>query len=241
MEPFPFIKNNINTNIINANNVTKLKIGLFGGSFNPAHEGHVYISIQAINKLYLNYIVWLISPQNPLKILDISNTLNKRVEYAKSLIKKNIKAISNTKCESTKNRSNIKNTNIIVSDIEQKLKTNYTEETIIKLINLYPNVEFVWIMGADNMVQIHKWKNWKNIFKMVNVAVFDREGYSTIALESNAAQIIGSPVILNCDVDIPVINMESDNKLKKYKQWYFIKIRNKNISSSDIRKLVNVF
>ena len=145
----------------------KMKVGLLGGSFNPAHEGHLHISKLALKNLGLDYVIWLVSPQNPLKILDIKNTLDNRLKQAKSLAANN---------------------KIIVSDIEKHFSSTYTYNTIRELKKLYPEVKFYWLMGADNMVQFSQWQNWQDIIKNVQLCVFDRDDFAQTALSSEVAQ-----------------------------------------------------
>jgi nicotinate-nucleotide adenylyltransferase len=188
-------------------NEQELRIGLLGGSFNPAHSGHIHISLEAIRLLNLDYVVWLVSPQNPLKKLDISDSLGKRLDYAKMLVR---------------------HPKVIVSDLEKYLPTNYTADTIAILRSLYPAVKFVWMMGADNMLQIHKWYNWQSIFNSVFIAVFDREEYedSVIACEANKCY--------------NALEMRMDD-LKNYSlepsAWYFFKIKKSSMSSTHLREL----
>lgn len=151
----------------------KMKVGLLGGSFNPAHEGHLHISNLALEKLGLDYVVWLVSPQNPLKTLDVSETLDERVEQAKGLA----------------------NDKIIVSDIERYFGSPYTFNTINELKKLYPEVKFYWLMGADNMVQFSKWQRWEDIINNVQLCIFDRDAFAQAALASDVAQKYPGKVI----------------------------------------------
>ncbi len=144
----------------------KLKIGLLGGSFNPAHAGHINISNTVRKALQLDQIWWLVSPQNPLKSTDDMMSFEARYQSAENLIKHN---------------------KIIVSDIEKVFKTRYTIDTIKKLKQRFPHIDFVWIIGADNLVNFHKWKNWQQIFALIKVIVYDRGTYSYKALSSITA------------------------------------------------------
>ena len=183
------------------------RIGLLGGSFNPAHSGHLHISEEAIRLLNLDYVLWLVSPQNPLKSLDIRDSLSQRVCYAKLLVK---------------------NSKIIVSDIEKNLPTNYTADTIKILKETYPKIKFVWLMGADNMVEVHRWYNWHNIFQDVFVAVFDRAEFKNAVIASEASQCYSQ-------LDI---SMED---FKKYSlepgAWYFFQIQKSSMSSTNLRNV----
>lgn len=143
------------------------RIGLLGGSFNPAHEGHRHISLLALNKLQLDEIWWLVSPQNPLKPASGMAPLCERLARA---------------AEVARDRR------IKVTGIETALGTRYTADTIAALRRRFPRLRFVWLMGADNLAQIPRWERWTDIFESVPIAVFDRPAYSLSALKSKAAQ-----------------------------------------------------
>jgi nicotinate-nucleotide adenylyltransferase len=144
------------------------RIGLLGGSFNPAHAGHLHISRQLRKRLDLDQVWWLVSPQNPLKPARDMASLAKRLQGAKAVAKSD--------------------RHIVVTDIETGLGTQYTADTIEALVRRAPGVRFVWLMGADNLVQIAQWRRWQDIFKAVPVAVYDRPGYTLRASVSKAAQ-----------------------------------------------------
>ena len=143
------------------------RIGLLGGSFNPAHEGHLYISTQALRRLRLDEVIWLVSPQNPLKPTSGMAPLSERLSAASKLVEGH---------------------RIRATDIEKQLGTVYTAETLLKLKKCYPGVHFVWLMGADNFLQIGRWYNWRTIFRSVPVAIFSRPKYSRRAKTSKAAR-----------------------------------------------------
>ncbi|MEK9671119.1 MAG: nicotinate-nucleotide adenylyltransferase [Rhodospirillaceae bacterium] len=143
------------------------RIGLLGGSFNPAHKGHRQISLEALKRLNLDAVWWLVSPQNPLKSTDGMAPFGQRIENAKSLAR---------------------HPRIVVTGIESELGTTYTAETLAKLTKRFRDQRFIWLMGADNMVQISRWNRWINIFETVPVAVFNRPSYSLKALSSRAAR-----------------------------------------------------
>lgn len=128
-----------------------MKIGILGGSFNPPHKGHIYISELAIKKLGLNFVWWIPTQKNPLKEA-------KNYEAYVSRIKKCEKLISSS----------------------PKLKIQqfdeiYSEKLVKKLKAKYPNVEFVWIMGSDNLANLHRWKNFKNFISNIKLTIFSRE------------------------------------------------------------------
>ena len=129
------------------------RIGILGGSFNPAHEGHRHISLYALKMLRLDEVWWMVSPQNPLKSTRDMAPLHQRIQSA-------LDASHHPR--------------IRVTDIEQYLNTRYTSDTLKKLKTLYPDTDFVWLMGTDNLRQIHRWQEWQDIFKTVPVCVLDR-------------------------------------------------------------------
>ncbi len=144
-----------------------LRIGLLGGSFNPAHEGHVHASKVALKKLKLDYVWWLVSPQNPLKG------------------KKNMAPLAH-RMASAKKRA--RNKHIRVTDIERALGTRYTVDTLAALKQRFPKVHFVWLMGSDNFVQLPRWRRWKRIFALVPVAVVPRPGTALAVRRCKAAK-----------------------------------------------------
>jgi nicotinate-nucleotide adenylyltransferase len=145
------------------------RIGLLGGSFNPAHSGHLHISLLALKHLALDEIWWLVSPQNPLKPVEGMAPFEVRLEQARRVA-------------ATPPR-------ITVSDLENRLgRSRYTADTLRALRRRFPRLRFVWLMGSDNLVQIPRWERWTEIFKAVPIAVFDRPSYSLKALSGLAAE-----------------------------------------------------
>lgn len=144
------------------------RIGLFGGSFNPAHEGHRQISEEALKRLGLDRVWWLVSPQNPLKSSRDMAPLAERLASAR--------------------RMAAGDRRILVTDLETRLGSAYTADTLAALTRLLPRVRFVWLMGADNLIQVHQWQDWPQIFNRLPVAVFDRPTYSLGALSGKAAR-----------------------------------------------------
>lgn len=147
------------------------RIGLLGGSFNPAHQGHLHISRYAIRTLALDAVWWLVSPQNPLKSSADMAPLDDRMAAADAIVN---------------------DRRIIVTDVEQRLGTRYTVDTIAALKDCFPDKQFVWIMGADNLVQFPRWKSWRALFSSIPIAIFDRAPYSTTALAGQAANVFAS-------------------------------------------------
>ena len=144
------------------------RIGILGGSFNPAHDGHRHISEQAIRLLDLDQVWWLVSPQNPLKSPEGMATIDDRYRSCRDLLGEHDR--------------------IVPTDLEIDLGTRKTAETLPKILDLYPGRRFVWLMGADNLIQIGRWADWTTIFETLPVAVFARPTYSAKALRSKAAQ-----------------------------------------------------
>ena len=142
-------------------------IGLLGGSFDPAHEGHVHITREALKRLGLTRVWWLVSPGNPLKPYPPA-PLELRMERARALVGDDPR--------------------IVVTDLEVRLGTRATADTLDRLRTRYPGVRFVWIMGADNLAQFHRWQRWRHILDTVPVAVMARPGQSLPALTSLAAR-----------------------------------------------------
>ena len=142
------------------------RVGLLGGSFNPAHEGHLHISLFALQRLRLDAVWWLVSPQNPLKSATGMAAFDERFARAELVAQ---------------------DPRIQVSDIELKLGTRYTVDTLRTLCRRHAQHRFVWIMGADNLIQLPRWRNWTSLVDLVPVAVFARPGYSQRSLFGAAA------------------------------------------------------
>jgi len=146
----------------------KTRIGLLGGSFNPAHQGHLHVSREALKRLGLDEIWWLVAPQNPLKPMAGMGKLAERIAGAKAIARHEKR--------------------IRILDLEARLGTHFTADTLAALQKRWPRIEFVWLMGADNLAQIRHWKDWQAIFARVPIAVFARPTYCRTALAELAAQ-----------------------------------------------------
>jgi ribosome silencing factor RsfS/YbeB/iojap/nicotinate (nicotinamide) nucleotide adenylyltransferase len=144
---------------------TRRRIGLLGGSFNPAHDGHRHVSVEALRRLALDEIWWLVSPQNPLKSGDGMEPLATRVAHAKQAAH---------------------HPHIRVDAPELRLGTRYTLDTVRALQRLYPHAHFVWLMGADILPQLVHWAGWRDLFAAIPIAAFARPGWSYAALQSAA-------------------------------------------------------
>jgi nicotinate-nucleotide adenylyltransferase len=142
------------------------RIGILGGSFNPAHAGHRAISLAALDALGLDEVWWLVSPGNPLK-----QTRSDMAPFA-------ARVASATRMA--------RRAPIRVSTIEQRLGTRYTVDTVTRLRRLYPKRHFIWLMGADNLAQFDQWKGWRTIAREVPIAVIARPGYDRDALAAPA-------------------------------------------------------
>jgi nicotinate-nucleotide adenylyltransferase len=181
-------------------------IGLLGGSFDPPHKGHLYISIEAKKVLKLDEIWWLVSPQNPLKISKPA-TYTERLENCYEIIK---------------------GQPIEISEIEKKINSKYTYQSLSYIQNHYKNIKFFWLMGADNLINFHQWQKWRNIFNDISIVVFKRHGYNNKALNSITAKTFTQYQIVN-------------NSLKKLfftktPSWSWINNKEIKISSTEIRK-----
>jgi nicotinate-nucleotide adenylyltransferase len=139
--------------------------GLLGGSFNPAHGGHRRITLFASQALGLDEVWWLVSPGNPLKPQAGMAPLAARLLSA---------------------RADARRARIVPTVIEQKLGTRYTVDTLARLTRRYPKRRFVWLMGADNLAQLHRWKDWRRIARTMPIAVIARPGYDASAMTSPA-------------------------------------------------------
>jgi nicotinate-nucleotide adenylyltransferase len=143
-----------------------MRIGLFGGSFNPPHEAHRAVSLLAMKKLQLDRLWWLVTPGNPLKDTRGLPPLDQRIAEAAALAD---------------------HPRIDVTGFEAVIGTKYSCDTIRFILNEAPGTRFVWIMGADNLKNFHHWKNWRDIFLMLPIAVVDRGGLSLQAASGAAA------------------------------------------------------
>lgn len=141
-------------------------VGLLGGSFDPPHAGHVHITKRALRIFRLDQVWWLVSPGNPLKP-DAPALLARRMAAAKAIMQ---------------------HPRVRVTDIEARLKTRYTAETLVALDRIYPGVSFVWLMGADNLRDFHHWERWDQIMRQVPVGVMARPGDQIAAGLSPAAR-----------------------------------------------------
>ena len=185
-------------------------IGLLGGSFDPAHKGHVHITHEALKRFGLDRVWWLVSPGNPLKANGPA-PMAQRLERARSIMQ---------------------HPRVEVTDIEADLNTRYTAETLMKLRARYPGVRFVWLMGADNLAQLHRWQDWREIMQAVPVGVLARPGDRISARMSPAARIFshariagsashllgGSQAPAWCFVNVPMV-AQSSSAIRAAGRW----------------------
>jgi nicotinate-nucleotide adenylyltransferase len=144
-----------------------MRIGLLGGSFDPPHDAHRQISLTALKRLCLDQVWWLVTPGNPLK--DVANlpSLAERVAMAAGVAR---------------------HPHIAVTGFDGGSRSGYTIDLLTGLKHRFPGVHFVWLMGADNLAQFHRWKAWSEIFASLPIAVLDRPGFRLKARASRAAQ-----------------------------------------------------
>jgi nicotinate-nucleotide adenylyltransferase len=142
-----------------------IRIGLLGGSFNPAHEGHRGISLEALKRLRLHRVWWLVSPQTPLKTTDEMQSYAARFASARRIAD---------------------HPRLVVSDLERRLDTRYTVDTLKRLTERRGH-RFVWLLGADNLAQLPRWHRWRQLVRLAPIAVFDRQPYSYPAMVGQVA------------------------------------------------------
>lgn len=180
-------------------------IGLLGGSFDPAHAGHAHITREALRRFGLDQVWWLVSPGNPLKTRGPA-PMAQRIARARRVMP---------------------DPKVVVTGLEAGLGTRYTAQTLARLKALYPGVRFVWLMGADNLAQFHRWEDWRSILAAVPVGVLARPGHRMVARQAPAAQIFArarlraaQARLLAC-ADLPA--------------WCFVQMPMSDLSSSAIR------
>ena len=180
-------------------------IGLLGGSFDPPHMGHAHITREALKRLGLDRVWWLVSPGNPLKT-EGPAALERRMAEARRVMR---------------------HPRVEVTDIEARIGTRFTAETLERLMALYPGVRFVWLMGADNLATFHHWQRWRWIMEHVPVGVLARPGQRIAARVSPAAaayerfRLKGREASQLCIATPPA--------------WCFLNVPMVDISSSEIR------
>lgn len=180
-------------------------IGLLGGSFDPPHAGHVHITLEALKRFGLDRIWWLVTPGNPLKANGPA-PLARRLEAARALMR---------------------HPRVTVTALEARLGTRFTAETLAVLQGLYPGVRFTWLMGADNLADIHRWEAWPTIFATVPVGVLARPGDPVWARTAKAARLHRAHRLPAASSQLLARSVPP--------VWCYLKMPMMDISSSEIR------
>jgi nicotinate-nucleotide adenylyltransferase len=183
-----------------------LRVGLLGGSFNPAHEGHRYVSIEALRTLQLDQVWWLVSPQNPLKSKAGMAPIGERLEKARKVAR---------------------HPRIKVTTLEGRLHTRYTVDTM-KRLRAWKGYRFVWLLGADNLAQLPRWKQWTELFACCPIAVFERVPYSYRALAGVAALRFANARVGE--------QQARDLAQRPPPGWVYLRLRPHPASSTEIRQ-----
>lgn len=181
------------------------RIGLFGGSFDPAHDGHVHVTHHALRRLRLDQVWWLVTPGNPLKVHGPA-PLDARLARAHALMR---------------------DPRVQITPVEAQLGTRYSADTLEALKRLYPDCRFVWIMGADNLAGFHRWENWRAIMTLMPIAVFARPGQQRAALGSIAARRFAGAQLPEAQA-ARLVTLPPP-------AWSFLRLPMRNISSTHLR------
>ena len=185
-----------------------MRIGHYGGSFNPAHAGHRHVSEMALKRLGLDRVWWIVTPGNPLKDTGELATTAMRVEEAREVAD---------------------HPRIDVTAFEEEIGARYTVDTLTYLKRRYPNVRFVWIMGADNLASFHRWRGWRRIARMMPMAIIDRPGWTLKAIRSRSATALSRAWIAEVDaLALPGL---------KPPAWVFLHGPRSHLSSTQLRQL----
>lgn len=184
------------------------RVGVMGGSFNPPHEGHLIVARTAISRLRLDQLWWLVTPGNPLKTHDGLEPLEDRMRACRALAGHDPR--------------------MVVTGFEGELGGAYTAMTLSFLKRRLPSVNFVWVMGADNLAHFHRWQNWRGIARMMPIAVVDRPSWRFRALSSPAALALQKAAVPEREsVSLPAMLPPA---------WTFLTSKLSNLSSSELRQ-----
>ncbi|WP_373506090.1 nicotinate-nucleotide adenylyltransferase [Aestuariivirga sp.] len=183
------------------------RIGLFGGSFNPAHRGHLMVALYALKKLQLDWVWWLVSPQNPLKDTSETGEYSTRLAYTQAIAR---------------------HPRFVVTDIEKQMGARTTAETLRGLAPVLKRGHFVFIMGADSFANLHRWHDWLEITETLPLAVLARPGYSLRAL--------GGPAATRFDNEQVPSQLAPRLSTMKPPAWCFIPMPLRAESSTAIRR-----
>lgn len=178
-------------------------IGLLGGSFDPAHDGHAHITREALKRMGLDQVWWLVTPGNPLKARQPAPMADRLKQAQRVMCDPRVK----------------------ITALEEKLGTRATADTIDRLRAIYPGVTFVWLMGADNLVQFHKWERWRDILRSVAVGVLARPGSGVQARLSVAARAFR----------VHRVSRGENLRGRRPPVWAFVNLPMNDASSSAIR------
>ena len=181
------------------------KIGLLGGSFDPPHEGHAHITRQALKQFGLDAVWWLVSPGNPLK-KHWPAPLQERIRVARKVMS---------------------HPQVFISDLEERLGTRYTAQTLSAVQLTYPSTRFVWLMGSDNLAQFHLWHNWRVIMHTLPIGVLARPGYGSSARLSRVARSYRYAAVKSSDRRL-LARMTAP-------AWTFVNIPLSSSSSTELR------
>jgi nicotinate-nucleotide adenylyltransferase len=193
--------------VLNPGPIDGQRIGLFGGSFNPPHPGHVAVSESALRRLDLDWVWWLVSPLNPLKDPSEISDFAERLAAARALVT---------------------HPRIVVSDLEKRIGTRTTAQLLDAMAPMLRRAHFVWIMGADSFAGLHKWNEWREIPAHLPLAVLDRPGFAQAALTSPAARTLARWRVNEADA--------ASLPMRPPPAWVFLRQRHRQESSTAIRR-----
>ncbi len=183
-----------------------MSVGLFGGSFNPPHDGHCHVAQTALKRLQLDRLWWIVSPGNPHKNNQVLPELKERIALSRALMR---------------------HPKVMITGLEARLNTRFSADLVFKLTKRFPCVNFVWIMGADNLTSFHKWDRWQEIAENMPICVIDRPG-DTLSTRSS----LSAKKLMRYRLD------EADAAILKYKTapaWTFIHAPRSFSSSTALR------
>jgi nicotinate-nucleotide adenylyltransferase len=175
-----------------------LRIGLLGGSFNPAHSGHLYVSETALRRLKLDSVWWLVSPANPLKQQSGMAPLATRLRKARIIASRHPQ--------------------IHVSALEEMMGTRYTIDTVVALQRRFPHLQFAWLMGSDNLADFSRWRRWQDLARTIPIVVVQRPGSVLAALNAPLVRRFGQARTLTGPPSVVILdgarNYESATRLR---------------------------
>lgn len=179
------------------------RVGILGGSFFPPHQGHKLIAMEALKKFSLDAVWWMVSPQNPLK--SKASNFPQRLQMTRDFVK---------------------HPHMVVTDIEQKLGTDYSYKTVVELKRRFPKTDFIWIAGMDNAVLFHRWNDWKKLAEEIPFVFFNRPP-GTMKLNQNKIRMLKGRK--------HIVDVHTCQQLAPDTIYWMYKGQSKNISSTQIR------